>query len=331
MNLSHSVILYSRKRWGRGFQYFDPKSQKVKCRKLLTHFTQLAVPPMWVNVEIVGDPSVKIQATGRDAKNRKQYIYSEFWQKQQQQKKFDQMVKFASKLPSIRSQCTELLDKFTPSKNHVLALMVLVLDETGIRIGNQRYTQLNDTFGLSTLRRKHLVESDNTVLFEFTGKGSKARAVKIEDEALMTHIKLCAEYPGYNIFKFKDEGNQWQNLSSDDVNTFIKSKFGKNYSAKDFRTWVATCLAVEAYIELFPFAESRSKPINQVVKQVSQQLGNTAKICKDYYIHPIILNLIETNMMSTKLKMLQKDSNAADQKDDLEKITLALVSNRKKC
>jgi DNA topoisomerase-1 len=328
MDIKSNNNIYYRKKWGRGFQYFDANQQKVTCRKLLKHFGRLVIPPMWKEVEIVADTKAKIQATGRDAKNRKQYIYNETWQKKQQQKKFRQMLKFADKLPHMRQHCYSLLDEFDSSREHVLALMLLILDETGIRIGNQRYTQQNQTFGLSTLRRKHVMHTDDALVFEFTGKSKQARTVMIEDEALIEHIRKCVESPGFNIFRFKQSSSQWQNLCSDDVNTYIRAIMGKDFSAKDFRTWHASCLAVEAYLELYPFEESKAKPLNQVVKHVSMQLGNTMKICKEYYIHPKILKLIEKNNFHKRLVKDLETQQYPQHSDAIERATLELMSKR---
>ncbi|MFC4701332.1 DNA topoisomerase IB [Glaciecola siphonariae] len=306
----------TRKRWGKGFQYFDSNNRKIHCRRQLKRIKALVIPPMWDDVLIATESSAKIQASGRDAKGRKQYIYSEQWQRQQQAAKFGKLPEFAAKLPDMRQYCHKQLQQtqWTPEK--VLSLMVLVLDDTGIRIGNKHYAQHNKTYGLSTLRRKHIVEHDDGISLEFTGKSGKQRCVTIDDECLAKHVQQASEQPGYALFRYRENASAWSDVSSDEVNAFIKSQMGEAFTCKDFRTWTASCLAVEYYVEMqqnnkrTDSAKSgNTKPINKIVKKVAKSLGNTPAICREYYIHPKILSAIEDDAISTETLRTNNDED----------------------
>ena len=319
---------YYRKRYGRGFQYFDAEHSKVLCPKQLKRFKTLAVPPMWNEVQIARSPSSKVQATGRDARGRKQYIYSDAWQRTQQRKKFAKMLKFSAQLPSIRQHCINIVGASVSfDKQHVLATMVGILDDTGIRIGNQRYTQENQTHGLTTLRRKHLSDTQDCLALRFVGKSGKAREVTIEDQSLIEHIKAFAAQPGYNLFRYKNSQNKWQDVCSEDINEFIKCCMDEDFSAKDFRTWFASCLAVDSYYRLqAKLHKSRKTPENQVLSSVSKILGNTVAICKAYYVHPQILDKIANNKMP-KLNTSSLSDEAEDASlSELELLTMKLIN-----
>lgn len=326
MTTNRTQVIYTRRRWGRGFQYYNAVQEKLICPKILKHIKSLAIPPMWTKVEISPSPNTKIQATGRDSKNRKQYIYSENWQIKQQIAKFKQLTAFATKLPEIRKHCYALLDEPGAPKEKILALMVLILDETGIRIGNKRYTQTNQTHGLSTLGRKHLVDDAQLIKFEFIGKSSKAREVKIEDPNLGKHIKDCAEFPGHNLFRYNDSDGKWQDVASEDVNEFIQNICEQNFTAKDFRTWNGTCFAVEAYHQIGPnITQSTIKPLNQVVSQVSEKLGNTPTVCKEYYIHPKVQKAIVKTTIPFNSDLANNSTSNSQEHSAIERETLRIL------
>jgi len=331
---------YSRKRYGRGFQYYDVvELQKVNCKNKLKSIKAIAIPPMWNDVLISLKVDSKIVAVGRDAKGRKQYIYSEKWQLQQQKTKFNKLVEFAHALGPIRRTCRALLEEPKWPLDKVVALMVLILDESGIRIGNKRYSKENESYGLSTLRRRHLLEpgdnsdaGDNSedsnskavngeaVSFDFIGKSGKHRKVHIDEPELVQHIKDSAQLPGYNLFRYQenvDNKHAWSDVCSDDVNEFIKENMGDAFSSKDFRTWTGTCLAVEYYWETL--AENnqnnqnkRKKIVNIVVEKVAKTLGNTPTICREYYIHPIILAKIENKTLDTTPQNAENEGDATE-------------------
>lgn len=289
-----------RKKYGRGFQYFWLDGEKIKQPEQLNRFKKLVIPPMWQGVKICELDHGHIQATGFDAKQRKQYVYHANWQYEQQQLKFQRIVRFANLLPAMRKTCLSYVAQSNMSRERVLATMVLVLDETGIRIGNDRYSQSNQTYGLSTLRRKHLVVTDDNLIFAFKGKSGKQRSVEIQDPLLLEHVRHCAMQPGYELFRFQDEQKKWHDLDSEDVNDFIQLHMGEEFTSKDFRTWVGTRLAYELYPQALQIVSSsaRKNLLATLVKLVSAELGNTPAICRDYYIHPKLLALIEQQKLN---------------------------------
>lgn len=290
----------TRRKYGRGFQYFDEQGEKITDTKVLRRFRKLVIPPMWAEVKICKWPDGHIQATGRDPKGRKQYIYHSTWEQQQQQQKFNRMKAFGLALPDLRRSCQEKVataDKWTREK--VLSLMLLILDETGIRIGNQEYAERNDTYGLSTLRRKHLTVARDQVRFEYQGKSGKKRRVAVEETRLATHIREAAELPGYELFRYQNGHRNWENVDSEDVNAFIRQMIGPDFSSKDFRTWAASRLAI-AY---FPEARSRKqqrprqKLMNILLRLVAKELGNTPVVCRTHYVHPAVLAAVQAGTL----------------------------------
>ena len=298
--------MYTRKRYARGFQYYDNNLIKLSCIKELKRIKTLAIPPMWQDVRISPKAASKVQATGRDAKGRKQYIYSEKWNKQQQKRKFLRLIEFAKALPDMRAKCQQMLAQEGWEYDKVIALMVMILDKTGIRIGNQRYTEQNNTFGLSTLRRKHLTIAEDGIELGFIGKSNKERLVRIDDPLLAEHVMACAEQPGYQLFRYRDEKQNWDDISSEEVNAFIKQHMGDKFSCKDFRTWNATCLALDSVAQAQELKKlhPRKNLANIILKLVSQSLGNTPAVCKSYYIHPTVLK----NISSHRFCVSQKDA-----------------------
>jgi DNA topoisomerase-1 len=312
--LSDEASFFIRKRRGKGFQYFNSANRKITGARQLKRIKALVIPPMWEDVLIAREPNAKIQVSGRDAKGRKQYIYSEQWQRDQQAIKFSKLPSFADGLPALRTLCHKLLKQpeWTPDK--VLALMALILDHTGIRIGNKYYAKNNQTYGLSTLRRKHLIEHDQGITLQFTGKSGKQRAISIDDDVLATQISQASEQTGYSIFRYRVDASHWADVSSDEVNEFIRAHMGDDFSCKDFRTWTGTCLAVKCYCEMVSANKAQrgskgakqlsevqksKKIVTQVVKSVSKELGNTPAICREYYIHPKVLEAIAKGSVNT--------------------------------
>lgn len=286
-----------RLRSGRGFQY-TRHGRRLPAEKL-SRIRALAIPPMWNDVLISARPNCHIQAVGRDAKGRKQYIYHEEWHLAQQQKKFERLAHFAQQLPAMRKLCRTLLRKKTWTKDKVLALMVLILDETGIRIGNKQYLQQNNTYGLTTLCRKHLEVHGRTCSFHFTGKSGKDLTVDIDDPALAALVCKSASLPGHTIFRYQQDDGSWQDIHSDDVNAFIREHMGEEFSCKDFRTWVGTRLVLEVYPQALEEQRQnpRKKLLNLLVARIAEALGNTVSVCRSYYIHPLLLELAEAGKL----------------------------------
>jgi DNA topoisomerase-1 len=287
---------------GKGYQYFDEDSEKITDKLILSRLQKIIIPPMWSDVYICKWDNGHIQAIGRDAKGRKQYIYHATFEKSRQQEKFAKMKDFGKALPKFRKKVGEDIALKEWSKNKILALIILLLDETGIRIGNKQYANQNGTFGLTTLRRKHMSFDNSQVVFEYKGKSNQMRHVEIDDAQLAKLIKKSAELPGFEIFRYKDSDGHFQPVDSEDVNDYIHAHMGKKFSSKDFRTWVGSRLAVE----LYPFAidaigkSKKGKISNTLIKMVANELGNTPMICKCYYVHPNIVQKIESKSLPNK-------------------------------
>ncbi|VXC07990.1 DNA topoisomerase [Flavobacterium sp. 9AF] len=288
-----------KRKYGKGFQYFDEDGKKITNQKLLNRFRKLIIPPMWTDVYICKWDDGHIQAIGRDAKGRKQYIYHSAFEKKQQEEKFAKMKDFGTALESFRKKVIADVQTKKWDKDKIIALLILILDETGIRIGNKQYASQNGTFGLTTLRRKHMHFEENQIVFEYKGKSNKIRHVEIDDAILTKLIKKSSELPGYEIFRYKDESGCFHAVDSDEVNSYIHSHMGEAFSSKDFRTWVATRLSVELYpYALEAIASSTKKKFsNTLIRMVADELGNTPTVCKSYYVHPSILQKIEAHTL----------------------------------
>ncbi|PWH87133.1 DNA topoisomerase IB [Brumimicrobium oceani] len=298
-HVDDTALCIQRKKVGRGYQFIDENHEKITNKKILKRLKGLVIPPMWDEVMICKFDDGHVQAIGRDAKGRKQYIYHSLWEKLKQEEKFNRIEEFARHLPKIRKTCYQNIELEEWTKDKILALLVLILDEYGIRIGNQYYAQKNETYGLTTLRRKHLTINQSELIFQYKGKSNKEREVSIDDEGLIKMIKKSAELPGYEIFRYKDESGSFQNIDSSDVNDFISEIIGTNFSSKDFRTWVATRLAVELYPQAIEQSSQfpRKKFSNILIKMVAEELGNTPTVCKDYYVHPKIFKSVDKQVI----------------------------------
>ncbi|WP_350560911.1 DNA topoisomerase IB [Psychrobacter sp. CAL346-MNA-CIBAN-0220] len=296
---------YTRSRWGRGFTYRDATGKTVKDKFLRQRFDALVIPPMWSEVWICIDDNGHLQSTGRDEKVRKQYLYHPQWDTVRDQAKFDAMIGFAEALPALRRQVEQDLDTIPLSRANVLAAVVKLLETTLIRVGNSRYAKLNKSYGLSTLRSKHVSEIDNGLAFDFVGKSAKTHHIELQDERLIDVVQACSELPGYQVFKYLDEHGAKQVVDSTDINDYLRAHTcgdsDRLYSAKDFRTWMASVLAASyLYDELQgpagdeilasePDSRARQTLVTEMVKNVAAELGNTPSVCRSSYIHPIII------------------------------------------
>ncbi|RYM34570.1 DNA topoisomerase IB [Brumimicrobium glaciale] len=301
-HIDDTALCIQRKKVGRGYQFIDENGTKIIDKKILKRLKGLVIPPMWDQVMICKFDDGHVQAIGRDAKGRKQYIYHSLWEKIKQEEKFERIENFVSKLPEIRKICQENIELEEWNKDKVLALLVMILDEYGIRIGNQYYAQENETYGLTTLRRKHLTISKSKLIFQYKGKSNQEREVLIDDAELIKNIKKSAELPGYEIFRYQDESGGFQNIDSSDVNEFISEIIGSDFSSKDFRTWVASRLAVELYPHAIEQSSQfpRRKFSNILIKMVAESLGNTPTVCRDYYVHPAIFKSADNQEIPLK-------------------------------
>ena len=253
--------------------------------------TEYVIPPKWTDVWIASDPRAYLQVTGRDKKGRKQYIYHPDYVAFRQRLKFARVASFAERLPALRREIAVQLRRRTWDRERMLALMVHLLDQTKLRIGNERYLARNKTFGLTTLRRKHLKRQPGGLALDFKGKSNKFRHVAVEDKRLRRLLREVSDLPGYRLFSYRTSDGKREELHSQDVNDYLREHLGEGYSAKDFRTWGGTSLAVKFYPDILAEVEERGKgkPHKRVVKAVAKALGNTVAVCREYYIHPAVL------------------------------------------
>ncbi len=298
---------FTRRRWGRGFTYKDATGKTVKDKALRQRFDALVIPPMWSEVWICQDDKGHLQSTGRDDKARKQYLYHPEWNRVRDNAKFAAMIGFAETLPNLRAQVEKDLEAAPLSRANVLAAVVKLLETTLIRIGNSRYAKMNKSYGLSTLRSKHVSETENGLAFDFVGKSAKEHHIELQDERLIDIVQACSELPGYQIFKYLDDNGNKQVVDSADINDYIRKYTcgndckSKAYSAKDFRTWMASVLAASyLYDELQspngkeilasePNSNERQQLVTAMVKNVAEELGNTPAVCRASYINPVII------------------------------------------
>ncbi|WP_252734402.1 DNA topoisomerase IB [Arenibacter algicola] len=293
--IDDTAMCISRIRRGKGYCFYNENGERITDKKTLTRLRKLVIPPMWNEVYACRFDDGHIQATGRDLKGRKQYIYHSIYEKKRQEEKFRKMLDFSKVLPKIRKQAHRDLNIKEWGKSKLLALIVLILDEYGIRIGNKEYKKQNDSYGLTTLRRKHLSIDDDELVLSFKGKSNQEQQVYIDNEELIPFITKAASLPGYEIFRYKDRHGVFHDVDSEDVNCYIADYMGPGYTSKDFRTWAANRLAVEFY----PIAMldnkigGRKKFSNIIIKMVASELGNTPSVCRNYYVHPAIFNAID--------------------------------------
>ncbi|UPS92213.1 MULTISPECIES: DNA topoisomerase IB [unclassified Bizionia] len=286
--------MYFRKKHGKGFRYVDGSNTTVKDKKLKDWFKSLVIPPAWTDVEINTKKHAKILVTGRDDKDRKQYIYNQEFVEKRNQEKFDRILKFAEQLEHMRRVTGQHLRKRSLTREKVLACMVRLLEAAYFRPGSDYYTQENETYGLTTMRSKHLNIEGDELIFSYVGKSGKKQERNIVDEKLAKIVQEIDDLPGYEIFKFIDENGAKQDVKSEHLNDYIKEVMGEAFSAKDFRTWSGTVIAAMALDEIGALEEEDQqmldKNIRDAVVRVSEHLGNTPSVARSSYIDPRVID-----------------------------------------
>lgn len=281
-----------RRRWGRGFSYIDCEGKRISDQACLQRIRELRIPPAWEAVWICSLPHGHLQATGRDFKNRKQYLYHPEWTAYSQRTKFDHLLEFAGRLPEIRQRYEKDLRRKEWDQRKVLALAVALMDELYLRIGNEYYRSHNKTYGLTTLRRKHLDFEENKVYFHFQGKKQKQRNLELSNRKLTRLLQQCSELPGYELFRYEGEQG-YHPIDSADFNAYLNEGLDENVylTAKDFRTWGGCVLCVHYEPEARAICEAnpRKKKETALIELVAKALGNTVSVCRKYYIHPKVL------------------------------------------
>lgn len=281
-----------RKKRGKSFTYLDPAGKPVKDPDQIARIRKLAIPPAYTDVWICPHPKGHIQATGRDARGRKQYRYHSRWREVRDETKFTRLLAFADVLPRMRATVEADLDLSGLPKKKVLATVVRLLEWTCIRVGNEEYARSNNSFGLTTLKDQHVEVSGSTIRFEFRGKSGKAHSCDVSDRRLARIVSSCQAIPGQELFQYLGEDGTRQAISSEDVNGYIREIAGDDFSAKDFRTWTGTMLAAAALRELGPVDTDKEAKTYflKAIDQVSRQLNNTRAVCRKYYVHPAIFD-----------------------------------------
>jgi len=297
------LLSWRRIKKGSGFTYVT-KSGKSVPESATTRIKKLSIPPAWTDVTVSQYPGNYVQAIGTDAKKRRQYIYSSKWVKKNQEKKFDQIIQFGERLPVLRMAVSAHMKVSSLSQDRVVATVIWLLEHTFIRVGNEKYAVENDSFGLTTMRDKHLTLKGNTVSFNFKGKSGVYHDLDVTNPLVARNIKDFIDLPGYEIFQYLDEKGNKKVINSNDVNNYIERYAGIGFSAKDFRTWGGSVLAGHS---LYKKGSPKNKDeaqinISEVVKIVSSHLGNTKKVCRTYYIHPTIITSYEKDILVPHFK-----------------------------
>jgi DNA topoisomerase I len=296
-----------------GFVYVGIDGKVIRNRTVLDRIRALAVPPAWTDVWICPDPRGHIQATGRDAKQRKQYRYHAAWHALRGETKFDRMEAFAHALPLIRRRTRSDLALTGLPQRKVLATIVQLLEKSLIRVGNEEYARQNRSFGLTTLRNRHVQVNGGTLRFQFRGKSGVHHSVGVNDRRLARVVKQCRDLPGQELFQYLDENGAAQGVDSGDINQYLQQITDQAFTAKDFRTWWATALAVAALRE-FRTAHTKTqaeKNVLVVLDAVSGVLGNTRAVCRKSYVHPGVVECYANGSMA---KVLGRSSRAASSK-----------------
>ena len=281
----------TRRRSGGGWTYFAPNGARIRDAEKRRRLSELAIPPAWTDVWICPDPDGHIQATARDARGRKQYRYHASYREARDRSKFRHMLEFSEVLPRLRSRVERDLENEQLTRDQVLATVIRLLDKTLIRVGNDEYARENSSFGLTTLRRRHVKVRGTAVRFSFRGKSGVDHEMSIIDERVAKIIQRCQEIPGYELFQYVDEAGKRQPITSDDVNAHLREITARDITAKDFRTWGGTTAAAIALRSMGVAASRREadRNINAALDIVRGRLGNTRAVCRKYYVHPALI------------------------------------------
>ena len=283
---------YARKRSGRGFRYLTSAGAALRNRAALERVRALVIPPAWTSVWICPDPQGHIQAVGQDDRGRRQYIYHPRFREAREAAKFEHMLAFAKALPRLRRRVARDMAQPGHGRRKVLATVVNLLETTLIRVGSETYARENGSFGLTTLRARHVEVNGAELRFHFKGKSGKIWRLRLRDRRLAAVVKGCQDLPGQHLFQYLDEADDRQSVTSADVNAYLKDASGAPITAKDFRTWGGTLLAASVLAAAGPAASptAAKAEVAAAVRQVAATLGNTPAICRKCYVHPAVVS-----------------------------------------
>jgi DNA topoisomerase-1 len=293
-----------RVRRGRSFRYLRGNGQPLRARGHLKRIGSLAIPPAWRDVRICCSSQGYLQAVGWDAKGRKQYRYHPLYRSTRDQAKFSRVIAFGTALVRIRQAVQKDLQSRGLPRNKVVALVVRLLETALVRVGNEQYVKENESFGLTTMRNRHVKIEGATLMFRYRGKSGQDRVVEMTDRRLALIVRQCQDLPGYHLFEYRDEAGKIRCVDSGDVNRYIRQIAGDDFSAKDFRTWAGTLLAVRELSAAGPAASETAakKAVIQAVRNVSASLGNRPAVSRKYYVHPAILEAYSDGSLFSTLE-----------------------------
>ena len=325
----------SRSRSGKGWSYYEPDGSLIKDAAERKRLNALAIPPAWTNVWICPDPDGHIQVTARDARGRKQYRYHPSYREARDQSKFRRMLEFSEILPVLRQRMERDLRAGELTRRQILATVVRLLDRTLIRVGNDEYARENRSYGLTTLRRKHVEVKGAMLRFSFRGKSGVEHTVALNDLRLARIVQRCQDLPGQVIFQYLDAFGKRKPILSDDVNDYLREVSGSDITAKDFRTWGGTMVAAVALRTMGPATSRREADRNilRALDAVAERLGNTRAVCRKYYVHPALLDAYQLGLTAPHsaaeeqpLNSRRAQSQAALRRDELVVLQFLLES-----
>lgn len=291
-----------RQKNGPGFRYVGSSGNRLKDRRLIERIHSLAIPPAWTDVWICRSDCGHLQATGRDARGRKQYRYHPDWQTARDETKYERLIAFAQALPKIRRRVASDLRRRGLPRKKVLAAIVKLLETTLIRVGNDEYAKSNGSFGLTTMRDRHVTVRGAKVRFEFRGKSGIDHDIDMDDSRLAHIVRACQDLPGQELFQYVDDDGNVCDVGSNDVNEYLHEISRQDFTAKDFRTWAGTALAAQALQEFEDFDSDAAakRNVTQAIESVAERLGNTKAICRKCYVHPAIIDAyLDRSLMKT--------------------------------
>jgi len=317
----------TRRKAGTGFGYIKPDGERVTDADVLMRIKKLAIPPAWTDVWICPFADGHIQATGRDAKGRKQYKYHEQFREIRESGKYEHVLAFANALPGIRKTVDGHMKLRGLPREKVLATVVDLLESTLIRVGNDDYARKNKSYGLTTLKNRHAEVNGSQVRFRFTGKSGKQWSLKVRDRRVAKIIRQCQDLPGQELIQYLDEEGKPHDVTSSDVNDYLREISGLEITAKDFRTWAGTVLAALALsqFEAFDSAAQAKRNLRAAIERVAARLGNTPTICRKCYVHPDIINSYLDGNLALEVKA-ELESELAEDLSQLEPEEAAVLA-----
>jgi DNA topoisomerase-1 len=317
---------WTRRRVGQSFRYLDERGRPIRAERSLARIRALAIPPAWTEVWICPSATGHIQATGRDVRGRKQYRYHARFRAVRDQTKYERIFEFAAALPHVRSRAERDLSASGLPREKLIATVVCLLDLTHLRIGNEEYARLNQSFGLTTLENRHARVRGSRLLLHFRGKGGIERKVAVVDRRLACVIKRCQDLPGEKLFQYVDEAGELRTIDSADVNDYLRETTGQDFTAKDFRTWAATVHAAVTLAELGAGAtgkESKQR-LKEALETTARRLGNTPTICRKCYIHPSVCESYLAGQVLPALRVVSQGRSRTGLRPD-EKAVLVFL------